>query len=271
MKWRKLAHYLPEIPGMTHAAMPTWFEGDLYFSPRDRLNRSYTYRAPFNLSTLTLGEPELVLEPGRPGEFDDHGAMVSWVCRDGPRVLLYFIGWNVGITVPFRNSIGLAVNDEKLIGPILDRSRYDTILVASCCTLRWYVSALGWRNRDASRPYSLEPVYHIVNGHPHSPAITFKNLDTEWAIARPCVIQGKGYEMWYCYRGAQYRIGYAVSRDGLQWTRKDEEMEIDLGAPGEFDDKAQAYPFVFDADGKRWMFYNGSGYGKTGFGLAVME
>ena len=271
MKWTKIGHWLPEIPGMTHAAMPTWFEGDLYFSPRDRLNRSYTYRAPFNLSTLALGEPELVLEPGRPGEFDDHGAMVSWVCRDGPRVMLYFIGWNLGLTVPFRNSIGLAVNDEKLIGPILDRSRYDNIFVASCCTLRWYVSALGWRNRDPARPYSVEPVYHIVNGHPHSPAITFKNLETEWAIARPSVIQDSVYRMWYAYRGAEYRIGYAESLDGLKWTRKDESVGIDIGSPGSFDDRAVTYPMVFDDGKNRYMLFNGNFYGRTGFGLAILE
>ena len=31
------------------------------------------------------------------------------------------------------------------------------------------------------------------------------------------------------------------------------------------------YPFVFDHDGSRYMLYNGNGYGKTGFGLAVLE
>lgn len=271
MKWKKLAHFMPEIAGMTHAAMPTYFEGQLYFSPRDRVNRSYIYRADFNLTTLKLGAPELVVEPGRPGDFDDSGAMVSWIERDGPRVLMYFIGWNLGVTVPFRNSIGLVVNDEKLFGPILDRSQMNPVFVASCCALRWYVSGLGWRNMNPARPFSVKPAYHIVNGHPHSPAITFKNLDTEWAIARPCVIRGHGYEMWYCYRGDEYRLGYAASRDGIQWTRFDEQMGINLGQLGDFDDKAQCYPFVFDADGKRFMFYNGNGYGRTGFGLAVME
>ncbi len=29
------------------------------------------------------------------------------------------------------------------------------------------------------------------------------------------------------------------------------------------------YPFVFDHKGHRYMLYNGNGYGKTGFGLAL--
>ena len=28
---------------------------------------------------------------------------------------------------------------------------------------------------------------------------------------------------------------------------------------------------MFDYDGRRWMLYNGNGYGETGIGLAVLE
>ncbi len=31
------------------------------------------------------------------------------------------------------------------------------------------------------------------------------------------------------------------------------------------------YPFVFDHKCNRYMLYNGNSYGKTGFGLAVLE
>jgi hypothetical protein len=31
------------------------------------------------------------------------------------------------------------------------------------------------------------------------------------------------------------------------------------------------YPFVFDHDGHRYMLYNGNEYGKSGFGLAVLD
>jgi hypothetical protein len=31
------------------------------------------------------------------------------------------------------------------------------------------------------------------------------------------------------------------------------------------------YPAVFDCMGQRYLFYNGNGYGRTGFGLAVLE
>lgn len=31
------------------------------------------------------------------------------------------------------------------------------------------------------------------------------------------------------------------------------------------------YLFVFDHNGKRYMLYAGNGFGKTGFGLAILE
>lgn len=263
MKWRKLAHWLPEISGYTHAAMPFYFEGDVYFSPRDCFNRSHIYRAAFNPVKASIGRPRHYVAPGKPGAYDDAGAMVSWVKRDGPRVMCYFIGWNIGSAVPFRNSIGLALDGHKLYGPVKDRDVYDPFGVGSCCDgLRWYLSVLWWEWVGGSP----RPRYHIVNGHPHSIAITFKDYEREWAIARPCVV---GDEMWYCFRGDEYRIGYATQKDGM-WTRRDDEAGIDVSSAG-FDSDAVCYPHVFDHEGARYMLYNGNGYGRTGFGLAIAD
>lgn len=239
--------------------MPTWFEGDVYFSPRDSKNRSHIYRASFNPLTGKLGSADCYLSPGNVGCYDDAGCMVSWVKRDGPRVLCYFIGWNLSVSVPFRNCIGLAIDRNKLYGPILDRNLYDNYGVGSCCDgLRWYLSVVRWKD---GRHY-----YHIVNGRPHSPAITFKD-STEYAIARPSVIQDSDcYRMWYCYRGDYYRIGYAESKDGQQWERKDHlapsaRKSHQENAP----DDERCYPYVFDYEGRRFMLFNGEGYGRHGF------
>ena len=263
MRWRKLGNWLPAIPGFTHAAMPFYFEGDIYFSPRDSMGRSQIYRMPFNPRSLASGKPSEYLTHGERGAYDDYGAMVSWVKRDGPRVLCYFIGWNIPVNIPFRNSIGLAIDGHKLFGPLLDRNLYDPYGVGSCCDgLDYYLSVVGWETHDL-RPRAR---YHIVHGHPHRPAITFKDHATEWAIARPCVI---GDDMFYCYRGDQYRIGYATQNEAGQWIRRDEEVGITVSESG-FDSEAVCYPHVFQHDDSIYMLYNGNGYGKTGFGLAVM-
>jgi len=38
--------------------------------------------------------------------------MASCIVKDS-KLFLYYIGWNKGITVPFRNSIGLAISDDN--------------------------------------------------------------------------------------------------------------------------------------------------------------
>ena len=98
----------------------------------------------------------------------------------------------------------------------------------------------------------------------------------EYAISRPSVIRtAKGiYRMWYSYRAqanvATYRIGYAESNDGLKWVRMDEASGIDVSA-SDWDSEMICYPRVFEHKGQLFMLYNGNGYGKTGFGLAVLE
>lgn len=271
MKWRKLANWLPAIPGFTHAAMPTYHHGRIYFSPRDSRGRSHIYSTWLNLDRLSLSVVLAEAEPGQPGTYDDAGCMVSDVRTINGVNHIYFVGWNLGVTVPFRNCIGLMKGFNKLYGPIQDRDLYDTAGVGACWEgLRWYTSLLGWERKDLK----LRPRYHIVNGDPHSPAITFKDYESEWAIARPCVYRGSYfgddlYRMWYCYRGDEYRIGYAESRDGLIWTRKDEQ-NIMPQMEG-FDSDAQAYPCVFAECGNFYMLYNGNRYGETGFGLAILD
>ena len=80
------------------------------------------------------------------------------------------------------------------------------------------------------------------------------------------------WRMWYSHRGTEYpyRIGYAESRDGLRWTRRDALAGIDISESG-WDSEITAYPFVFDHDGNRYMLYAGNGYGREGMGLAVLE
>ena len=105
-------------------------------------------------------------------------------------------------------------------------------------------------------------------------AIDYRNKD-EYAISVPRVIfENSTYKMWYSYRaspkGDTYRIGYAESADGISWERKDEEVGIDVSENG-WDSEMIEYPFVFDHEGQRYMFYNGNEFGKEGVGLARIE
>lgn len=298
--WRKRGLiFCPEgeTPWMkTHAAVPIAesLGGSLfkiYFSSRDDLNRSYTGYVVVDIDRpnciLDLSK-DPVLGPGELGEFDDSGAMGCWLSSYEDKKYLYYIGWNLGVTVPFRNSIGLAVSisgnsfERYSNGPIVDRSAREPHFCASCCVLpgedhwrMWYLSCTGWQMRNGKPEHK----YHIKyaesqNGINWSRegliAIDYLN-ETEYAISRPSVVKDADrWRMWYSYRGSSYRIGYAESLDGRQWDRLDHLVGLNVSPMG-WDSEMIEYPFVFDHAGQRYMLYNGNGYGKTGFGLAILE
>lgn len=299
-KWKKIGLIFSpsgETPWMkSHAAVPIAESlGDdlfkIYFSSRDEFNRSFTgyividILRPINIIELS-SKP--VLAPGGIGEFDDSGAMATWLTSYQKKKFLYYIGWNLGVTVPFRNSIGLSISSQNdgfvrySSGPILDRSVHEPNFCASCCVFSgddfwrmWYLSCTGWRMREGKPEHN----YHIkyaessdgINWQRNGVvAIDYAN-DQEYAISRPSVIHDNGcWRMWYSFRGLTYRIGYAESEDGRQWKRLDNQAGIDISPTG-WDSEMIEYPFVFDHKGQRYMLYNGNGYGKTGFGLAVLE
>jgi hypothetical protein len=76
--------------------------------------------------------------------------------------------------------------------------------------------------------------------------------------------------MWFSCRGEQYRIGYAESSDGIAWQRDDRAVGLHPSDDG-WDSMALAYPCVFKHNGSLFMLYNGNDYGRTGFGIAVLE
>jgi hypothetical protein len=254
------------------------------------LNRSFTGSLILDVARAEVVHVSSapVLQPGQLGEFDDSGAMGSWLSRSGSRVLMYYIGWNLGVTVPFRNAIGVAspVADGRwqrvFSGPIVDRTRDEPHFCASCCVLEehglwrmWYLACSGWDQHAGAAPRHK---YHIRYAESDDGiewrrngivAIDFADAG-EYAISRPCVIRDQGWSMWYSHRGAAYRIGFATSDDGVHWTRRDAEAGIDVSESG-WDCDMVEYPFVFAHSGQKMMLYNGNGYGRTGFGLAVLE
>jgi len=304
MKWKKLGKVF-EVNNIydwmfSHAAVPFAENIDrdlykIYFSCRNKNNESSLGYIIINLNQhnkiLELSNKPL-LKKGDLGTFDDSGAMGTCILIKDNKKYLYYIGWNLGVTVPFRNSIGLAISEDGKIfkkafkGPIIDRTKNEPYFVGSCCIIEdeglfkmWYLSCTGWKKVNEK----LIHKYHIKYAISHDAinweikgkiAIDYKDK-YEYAISVPRVIKDKAiYRMWYSYRAQKnidtYRIGYAESTDGIKWTRKDNEVGIDV-SPSGWDSEMICYPFVFDHKGKRYMLYNGNGYGKTGIGLAVLE
>lgn len=60
------------------------------------------------------------------------------------------------------------------------------------------------------------------------------------------------------------------SKDGLEWQRRDELAGIDVSEEG-WDSQMVTYAHVYEHEGSKYMIYNGNGFGKSGFGYAILE
>lgn len=272
----------------------------IYFNTRDERGRS----RPTFIEVLASDPQQVlyihnkpILELGKLGTFDDNGIMVSWVTNYGPKKYLYYTGWNPQVTVSYRLSIGLAISVDGGItfekyseGPISDRGLDEiyfctmpSILIDGGIWRMWYISCTGWQIVN-QHP---EPSYHVKYAE-SSDGIHWQKTghvcidydEFTKAIGRPCVFLDAGvYKMFYSYRSTDsyrtnpelsYRIGYAESSDGIHWARKDNGVGIARSKEG-WDSEMMAYSHICRYNGKTFLFYNGNGFGKSGFGYAVLD
>lgn len=300
--WDKigLVYNSAKLPGYSYAAVPVAFFVDkstlrVFHSKRNNQNQSLPFYFDLDVEkgevVKSCAKP--ILDMGETGTFDDSGVMPTCIVENNSDLWMYYIGWNLGVSVPFRNSIGLAISKDqgksfkKLFkGPILDRTKNEPHFCASCHVIKdqkkwkiWYLSCIKWeKNQNSNKKHH----YHIKYAESKNGidwdrkgvvAIDFK-YQNEYAISVPRVIkEGDVYKMWYTYRGGlksnNYRIGYAESKDGTKWSRKDELVFLELTG-NSFDSEMLCYPFLFDYNGYRYMLYNGNGYGKSGIGWAKL-
>ncbi len=302
LKWRKLGLIFSPLGEMdwmhSHASYPVaeHLGSDMfriYFSSRDKNNHSSVGFVDIDIylpGKIINISKEPVLSPGELGAFDNDGVTISCILHFLEKRYLYYLGWNLCKTVPFCNTIGLAISNAPESSfvrysnaPILGRDTSDPFTISYPWVIyeenkwkMWYGSHLKWGDSE-----SRDIFEHVIKYAESEDGIRWKKHDLislyfdesngEYAISKPCVIkEGNLYKMWYSFRGNEYRIGYAESRDGIKWVRKDSEVGIDVSDSG-WDSESIEYPFVFDHKGQQYMLYNGNGYGKTGFGLAILE
>jgi predicted GH43/DUF377 family glycosyl hydrolase len=302
MVWQKLKHIFQPHNHFgwmqTHAANPFAVKLNkdifrIYFTCRNAVNQSHIgfvdVNAAKDFEIISVSEKP-VLAPGEPGMFDDSGVAMGYYIQINKVPHIYYLGWNLKVTVPWLNTIGLAKFDKELNqfvkvsrAPVLDRSNedpysisYPSILFENRFYKMWYGSNLSWGKEQ-------HQMKHIIKYAESNDGIHWKRFNNialnlehpgEYALSKPFVIEKNGkYKMWYSYRAngkiLTYRIGYAESNDGKHWERKDEQVGIDTSSEG-WDSEMICYPFIFDYKRKRYMLYNGNGYGRSGFGIAVL-
>ena len=232
-----------------------------------------------------------VLEIGAAGAFDENGILPTCIVEVDDKIYLYYVGYQLGLKVRYYQFEGLAISTdggesfvrEKRV-PVTDRTDQELLNRTSAFVRRrggtfqmWYVAGSEWTQIDGK----LMPKYNIrymesgdgINWPAEGRVCIDHTLEGEYAFGRPFVIEEKGKQLMFYSRRTRarsYRLGYAESTDGTNWTRRDEEIGIDVSADG-WDSEMLAYACVLRHSDKVYLFYNGNNYGETGFGYAELE
>jgi hypothetical protein len=267
-------------------AVRTGREGvfDCYITGRDRLNRSRIGVAQLDLrkspKIVSLSKKP-VIDLGAPGTFDENGTSYPCVTRN----YLFYTGWMPTQLVPFQNHVGLAErvdreNFRKVSrAPVLERTDFDPVSTGSVYVIEeggrwrmWYTSFLSWDITQEPPKHSYVIKYaESKDGRKWSRSDQICiNIDhsEKTSICRPSVLKILNtYHMWYCWKGQNYRIGYARSVDGISWQPLDDHLILHCSTAG-FDSVELAYPNVFKFKDHLYMLYCGNNYGAEGLGLA---
>jgi hypothetical protein len=236
MKWKKVGkifdptrHKLPaECVQFAQSPQALVFDDfvRIYFSTRalDHRNGKYLSHIAFvdmrkNLRDILRVSDATVIPLGTLGSFDEHGIFPMNVVRRGDMIYGYTCGWSRRVSVSVETAIGLAISRDGGLsfqrvgdGPVLAASLREPCLVGD-----GFVKVIG-------------TTFHM------------------WYIF------GTGWKKYSVDASPErtYKIGHAVSRDGVSWT-KDEARQIvsdRLGA-----DESQALPTVIELAGRHQMFF----------------
>ena len=201
----------------------------VFFGSADKNIHSKIYSLdlnPDNLNEVIRPPGKIKLDIGKPGTFDDSGVVPSYVIRIKDNLILYTVGFQRAEKVPYILFAGIAVSND--FGETFRRPHESPILP-----------------RNNFRPTSQgAPSVLYLNG---------KYKMWHWFSTKWIKINGKYF--------LDYKIGYAESKDGLNWKMKNITCLEPDNAKGEF---ALARPYVLYENEMFKMWYSkrliGKGY-----------
>lgn len=271
----------------------------IFFSVRDYLGESlptYIDVDKSDPSKILYEHTEPILSKGRKGTFDENGIIPSYIVIIKDTILLYYAGWSRCSNVPYKNFTGVALSvdggntfQKHSEGPVLGMDINNPLSATGPCIVNRsgkyfciYSTGIDWIEVDGK----LEHTYLLTSATSSdgfywdcNDDLLIKPENEFMAHCKPAVFFSNGvYHMWFSKRGSHnfrtpgvtaYRLGYAFSYDYCKWQRSDSECGIDVSNEG-WDSEMICYPHIIECEGKVIMFYNGNGFGKSGFGYAEL-
>ena len=234
MKWKKLGKIFDPTKHtllndcFEYAQSPQTLVFDdfvrIYFSTRkkDPKNGKFLSHIAFidmdkGLHKIINSSKETVIELGNLGCFDEHGIFPINVVRDKERILAYTCGWSRRVSVSVETSTGLAISNDNGL------------------------------------------TFKKVGDGP----ILSSSLNEPFLVGDSFVrIYGNTYHMWYIYgtrwidnpeeeSARVYKIGHAISSDGVSWKRDGKQIISDKLNK----DECQALPTIIYHQNKYHMFF----------------
>lgn len=237
MRWRKLGqvfklaeHQLPSgCVGFAQSPQPVVFDGfvRVFFSTRtvDPTNGKFfsevafaDFAPDFSEVLRVAGRP--VIQRGELGCFDEHGIFPMNVVKRGSELWGYTSGWSRRVSVSVETGIGLAISRDD--GETFERVGNGPVLSAS-----------------AREPFLVGDGFFLDH------KCTFHMwyiFGTSWTTFDGCDV-----------RERTYKIGHAVSCDGITWAKPSEGQAIVPNRLGGFE--SQALPCVIPIGGAFHMFF----------------
>jgi parallel beta-helix repeat protein len=233
-----------------------------------------------------FAESDPVLSPGTPGSWDDDRVNMPCVIL----IDTVYHMWYGGADNPDHNAgaIGHATSIDGINwaknenNPVLDvgpPGSWDDewvwdpwVLFDGSIYHMWY---FAWNGIG-----ELVQIGHATSPHPDSvwtkdpnnPVLSFENGNWDYPRAQaPCVIyDGNTFHMWYSGgQMSEYRIGYATSADGSEWTKFENNPVLEPGSAGSWDETFVGFCSVIDSAGAKYkMWYTGGGSGSFGYATA---
>ncbi len=306
MKWiKKGLIYKPrgEDWMKSHAQCPTAIVlGDkirIFFSVRDYLGESlptYIDVSKMDPSKIVYEHNKPILLKGRLGTFDENGIIPSYIVEEGDDIYLYYAGWSRCVNVPYKNFTGVAISKDGgntfikySEAPVLSLENNSPLSATGPCIVKRdniyhciYSTGIEWIDINSK----LEHTYLLISATSKdgfswetNNKVVIQPENEFIAHCKPAVYyDGQTYHMWFSKRGSHnfrnpslesYRLGYATSRDFFNWDRRDSECGIDVSEEG-WDSEMICYPHIIKNDDTVIMFYNGNGFGKSGFGYTEL-
>ncbi|MBY0586150.1 hypothetical protein K2X85_03175 [bacterium] len=301
MHWRKLGRIVePDRSqpwSQSYAMMPTPIEWDkhrlrVFYGSTDAENFGRIGYVDLDRTdpTRVLDRSTVpILDVGELGTFDDSGVVPSCYVREGSTDYLFYVGFQRSGRVPYTLFTGLAISTDGgttfrrwARTPVIERTSERPFSLAAPFVSAgmpawrmWYWFANQWIEVAGKQYMQASIGYAESNGPTHwkmDPVPTIECSADEFTVGRPWVLQvGHEYWMWYSKRSrsTSYRLGLATSHDGKKWTRRDDDVGLDVSDEG-WDSQMVCYPAVISVKDKTYLFYNGNGNGQTGFGIAEL-